>query len=642
MIDNFVHNNQQYFEGGKKQEFRKKRLVHFFATLQWVAQNREPNNTNLLFFSSYKHILKLFEDWKEPENKAYKIQEVNNTLKNCYQIHFEDKGFIVLFFDASQGKEIAQNEKEQGAYYELFWRDLPVLLITTYPSAGNGVNLFFYKDQEKTQKADFSNIHLLDSPYYFFNPIDYEKDNEQTKNEKIKANIYYLAKLEKNKIVSERQFKIYLNNIRSIDNFNNFYLSTPDGLSNRVSTYIQALGRIERVWEQMNTQFIRLEGEVYNQLENFATKDDFFTVFKRNEPYFSQNVKAMFVQILENKFGRGYQQRQLQWEGLKAINNRCVAEIKKLLAQLNSVRENKLPQERAIQIRKEWQNLRGYALKQSFAKLEEFENDKGVKIITETFEYKLFKKYACTFETELYDHKNKCLWIQRDTLNVVPREVNPDSSFGKWYLDSTFQNVQNNAILRGHFDLNQFEQGFSGKGIYFTPYFYQCILAGAIGEEAVKAVFEYEEISLTEKEIPNELFELIDLKVRDKNWYIDAKNYSEQTITHFQLAEDDYFFHPKLNEVNFREKAQAKLRKIVDFHKQNDCKIIYINAFGKGERPANYYDENFNDVGNSFKKAKIIVIQSMLKAEKSVKNDKNYSPNFQYFISELKNQLNNG
>jgi hypothetical protein len=648
LIDRFVHTSEQDFGVGKRQEYRKKRLIHFFATLQWVAENQEQNNTNLLFFSSYKQIFNsdktkksLFNNCKEPESNIYKITEISNSLRNCFQIHFDGKDFIVLFFDASQGKEIAQNEKEQNAYYELFWLGLPVLVITTYPSAGNGVNLFFYKDEEKTQKADFSNIHLLDSPYYFFNPIDHEKDNEQTKNEKIKSNIYYLAKLEKNKTISEKQFKTYLDNIRNIGNFNNFYISTPDGLSNRVATYIQALGRIERVWEQMNTQIIRLENEVYNQLEDFATKDDFIPIFKRNESYFSQNVKAMFTHILENKFGREYQQRQVQWEGLKAVNKRCIDEIGKLLVQLNLVRENKLPQERAMQIRKEWHNLREYALKQSFAKFEEFENDKGVKITDTTFEYKQFKKYTCTFETDLYDHKNKCLWIQKDTLNVVPREANPDSSFGKWDLDSAFLNVQNNAILRGHFDLNQFEQGFSGKGIYFTPYFYQCILAGAIGEEAVKAVFEHEKISVTEKEIPNELFELIDLKVEGKNWYIDAKNYSEQTITHFQLDENDDLFHPKLNEASFKQKAQEKLAKIIAFHGQDDCKIIYINAFGNGERPTSYYDENFNDIGNSFEKAKIIIIQSMLKVEKSVKNDKNYSPTFQYFISELKNQLNN-
>ncbi len=397
----------------------------------------------------------------------------------------------------------------------------------------------------------------------------------------------------------------------------------------------------------MNMQVIRLENEVYNQLEDFATKEDFVTVFKQNRPYFSENVKTLFNHILEKKFGREYQQRQVQWEGLKTTNNRCIAEIKKLLAQLNLVRENKLSQERARQIRKEWQNLREYALKQSFAKFEEIEidkktkNEKNVRVAMETFEYKLFKKYACTFETDLYDHKNKCLWVQKETLNIVTQEVNPDSSFGKWNLDGVFKNVRNNVILRGYFDLNQFEQGFSGKGIYFTPYFYQCILAGAIGEEAVKAVFQHEKISLTENEIANELFELIDLRIADKNWYIDAKNYSEQSITHFQLAEDDYFFHPKLNAESFKEKAQDKLGIITDFHQQDDCKIIYINAFGSGERPSNYYDENFNDVGNNFEKAKIIVIQSMLKAKKSVRGVKNYSPAFQYFISELKNQINN-
>lgn len=641
LINSFVQTHQQEFETGKKQEFRKNRLINFFATLQWIAERPALNNTNLLFFSSYKHILKLFENWKEPENKAYKIQKYISPLKNCFQIQFENKDFIVLFFDASQGKEIAQNGKEQHAYYGLFMLGLPVILITTYPSAGNGVNLYFYRDKEKIQKADFSNIHLLDAPYYFFNPID-EDDSEQNQNEKIKANIYYLAKLEKNKIISERQFKTYLNNVRHIDSFNNFYLSTSDGMANRVSTYIQALGRIERVWDQMNPQNICLEKEVYNQLEDFSIKDDFCAAFMRNEPYFSQNVKSLFNQIIQNKFGREYNQRQAQWEGLRSINDRCIVEMRKLLAQLNLVRENKLPTQRLIQIRKEWHNLREIALKQSFAKYEEVENEKGLKITHETFEYKLLRKYACTFETDLYDRKERCFWIQKDSLNIVPQAIKPDSTFVKWSLDNVFLNVQNNAILRGYFDLNQFEQGFSGKGLYFTPYFYQCVLAGAIGEEAVKAVFFHEKIDITETDIPNELFELIDLKIQGKNWYIDAKNYSEQTIMHFQLEEDDYFFHPKLNENSFVERAKTKWKTIMNFHQNHDCKIIFINAFGNGDRPVTYYDESFMNVDNNFEKAKIIIVQSMLKSVKSVRNDKNYSADFQYFIDKLKKQINNG
>lgn len=647
LIDNVAQSNPELFATGKKQEYRKKRLVHFFATLQWIAENQKTNNTNLLFFSSYKRILHIFKNVKEPESEVYYIQSIDNHLKNCYRITFCKKDFIVLFFNASQGKEIAQNEKEQNAYYELFWSGLPVLLVTTYPSAGNGINLFYYKNKKKKQKLDFANIHLLDSPFYFFSPIDYENDTEQEKNEKIKANIYYLAKLEKNKIISPRQFKVYLDRVRRIDTFNGFYLSTPDGLFNRVATYIQALGRIERIWEQMDNQVIRLDSEVYNHLEDFATKDKFYSIFTRNEPYFSQNVKTMFSHIIKNKFGRQQQQRRYQWEGLKTINNKCIKSISIFLAQLNLLRENKLSTEKAQKIRKEWQRLREFALKQSFAKYEEIEIDKktknntDVKITVETFEYKLLKKYGCIFETDLYDHRNKCLWLQENTNNIGNPRQNLDSSFYAWNLDSVFLNVQNNSILRGYFDLNGYEQGFIGKGIYFTPYFYQCVLAGAIGEEAVKAVFEKEKINLNEKEIINELFELIDLKIEGKNWYIDAKNYSEETITNFQLQEDDYFYRPNLNEEAFREKAQKKLDKITEFNNNKGCKLIYINAFGSGDRPTYYYDELFNEINNSFDKAKIIVCQSMLKTGKSKRGETNYSSGFQYFISELKNQITN-
>ena len=432
-----------------------------------------------------------------------------------------------------------------------------------------------------------------------------------------------MAKLEKNKVITEKEFRIYLKKIRRIEDFNKFYTTTEDGLSNRVATYIQALGRVERVWEKMDNQVIRLEREVYNHLEDFATQEDNWRNFEKNKPYFSQNVGDMFTQIIENKLGREQRQRHYQWEGLKDINERCRTEIQKLLSKLNLVRANKITPEKAKQIRQEWQDLRELALKQSFSKYEE---------------NTLLKDYYCTFETDDYDHRNKCLWIQKDTQNIVPYEVNPDSSFYSWTLDAIYQNITNNSVLRGHFDLNHYEQGFSGKGHYFTPYFYQSILAGAIGEEAVKAIFEKENINLSSDEIDNTLFELIDLKVESKAWYIDAKNYSEQTITHFQLDETDYFYHPKLNQENFKGKAQVKLAKINQFHENSsDCKIIYINAFGNSERPTHYYDENFNDIGINFQKAKIIIIQSMLKTGKSVRGDRNYSQDFQHFISELKN-----
>lgn len=625
LIGNVVHTNQELFGKSIQEEYRKKRLHIFFATLQWVKENKISNNSNLLFFSSYKHILYFFEQVREPENGIYAIQKINNSLKNCYKITYQEQDFIVLFLDASQGKEIAKFEENKEDYYNLFLRNIPVLLITTYASAGNGVNLFYYADQQKTHKKDFANIHLLDSPFYFFNPIDKQNDTEQEKSEKIKSNIYYLAKLEKNKVITEKQFRIYLNKIRDIDDFNSLYLSTHDGLANLVATYIQALGRIERVWQQMDNQIIRLEREVYNNLQSFATEEANWQNFERNKPYFSQNVGALFQQIVENKFGREQRQAHHQDEHLRESNDKCKAEIKILLAKLNLVRTNKLPEDKILAIRQEWNELRQLALQQRFSEYESVQ---------------LLKKYHCTFNTEYYDHQRKCLWIQAQTQNILPYQINPDSSFYPWKLDSIFQNIVNSQILKNYFDYNRYEQGFRGKGIYFTPYFYQCILAGAIGEEAVKAIFEYEQINLSEKEIDNSLFELIDLKIENKTWYIDAKNYSEQTITNFQLDENDELYHPKLNEDTFKQKAQEKLAKISNFHtNQTDCKIIYINVFGTDERPIGYYDEHFNEVGINFEKAKIIVVQSMLNKGKSKKNDNNYSQGFGNFISQIKKQL---
>ncbi len=632
-LENIIYTTKDkddFWGAGKAKEYRKKRVEHFFATLQWVKENKISNNSNLLFFSSYKHILYFFEQVREPENEIYTIKIIDNALKNCYTINFQEQDFIILFLDASQGKEIAKFEKNKEAYYDLFLKNLPVLLVTTYPSAGNGVNLFYYSDKQKTQKKDFANIHLLDSPFYFFSPINKDNDTEQEKIEKIKSNIYYLAKLEKNKVITEKQFKIYLNKIRNINDFNDFYLNISDGLSNLVATYIQALGRIERVWTQMDNQVIRLEREVYNNLESFATNEEDWRIkqnFETNKAYFSQNVSIIFQQIAGNKLSRVQKLAHYQDEHLKESNNKCKAEIKTLLAKLNLVRTNKLPEEKLLAIRQEWNELRQLALQQRFSIYEDNQ---------------LLKKYHCIFHTEYYDHQRKCLWIQAQTQNIVPYEVNPDSSFYPWKLDSIFQNIVDSQILKNYFDYHRYEQGFSGKGIYFTPYFYQCILAGAIGEEAVKAIFENEQINISEKEIDNTLFELIDLKIENKEWYIDAKNYSEQTITNFQLDENDELYHPKLNEETFKRKAQEKLAKIANFHTNKiDCKIIYINVFGTDERPIGYYDEYFNEVGISFEKAKIIVVQSMLNKEKAKKNDKNYSQGFDNFISQLKKQLEN-
>lgn len=630
LIKNEVQVEEEIFGQGSQKEYRTKRVEHFFVTLEWV--NNQPNtSTNLLFFSSYKQILYFFQKVQKPVTKVYSIEKIDNNLSQCYSISYENQNYIVLFLDAAQGKEIAQFEKHKEDYYKLFRANKPVIVVTTYASAGNGVNLFYYADEAKTQKKDFNNIHLLDSPYYYFNKIE-PNDTEQEQREKIKANIYHLAKLEKAKIISEAQFKTYLNNIRNIDTINGSYHKTADALYNKVATYIQAIGRIERSWNKAEDQVIRLEREVYNVLEDFCKVDNGEAKrnrqkYLKNLPYYSWNVAQMFEQIIVKKTERNLQISHYQEESLQEINNRCKRKIKKLVELLELVRQNKLPKKRLDEIRKEWNTLRKVALGQNYTKATR----------------KLLRKYSCIFDTNYYDYENKSLFIQNNTLNIVPRSLLPDSSFYEWKLDKIYQNVINHPVVREHFDYNRFEYGFLGGNPLFTPYFYQCILAGAIGEEAVKAIFHKESILLSEQEIDNTLFELTDLKISGKPWYIDAKNYSEQTIQHFQILDKtDHFYHPKLNEEYFKPKAIEKWQKIKMFHQDANAKLIYINAFSNIERPIQFFDENFNVISGNFIDAKIIVVPSMIKKGKAEKGKgKHYVKGFPTFLSQIKKQLQN-
>lgn len=632
VVRNEVKCNEDLFENGDKKKYRMKRVQSFFSTLEWVISNTSKDNTNLLFFNSYKHILHFFEKVQTPESDVYQIQPLESSLENVYQISYTGRDCIVLFLDASQGKQIAKFEESKTAYYELFHLGNPVILITTYASAGNGVNLYYYSDTTKKERRDFSNIHLLDAPFYFFSPIN-SIDTNQSKNSIIKSNIYYLSKLEKNKIISENEFKIYLNKIRNISDFNSIYLKTGDGLFNRVATYIQAIGRIERTWMNMNNQIVRVDRDVYNDLEDFCKKSDeekiqYTTQYLKNKPYFSYNISQIFEQIIAKKTDRVLTISDYQEEHLYTQNQKCRDEIKRLVAKLNLIRSNRISEEKATEIIEEWNKLRDIALKQSFSEKENIQ---------------LLKKYYCVFETEYYDYKNKSLWFQEKTLNIVPKEANPDSSFIQWEIDKIFRNVLQSPIVRNHFDLKRFEYGFISHKRFFTPYFYQSILAGAIGEEAVKAVFEEEKVRLNSGEIDNSLFELIDLKVAGKPWYIDAKNYSEYTISHYEITdENDALYHPKLNSNTFKTKAKTKFSTINTFHnKDRACKLIYINAFGLNDRPISYFDESFNDVGKDLRSAQIIVIQGMLNKEIQLDN-KNYCDDFSHFINELKIILKNG
>lgn len=630
--------HEQGFGGQNK--YRINRVKHFFATLLWISEYRDQEtlktDTHLLFFNSYKQIQYLFTHHQgENEDGLFRIERIENDSQGTqrvfqyYTIALEGQAFIIIFYNAEQAKQIEREEAIKQHYHRLFWQGLPVLLVTTYASAGNGVNLQYYPDEqskladltanETTRQIDFKNIHLLDSPYFYFGRVEAEH-TEQEHDAIIKQNIWYLAKLHTAKIITEEDFRNRLSNLRD-RGLSSWYLSpspgnpkkTKDAVLNQLATFIQSLGRIERVWQPMEDQVIRMRREVYNVFDTFCNKPAYERIRERRQGIISNNLHSVFQHITKAAEQREKALERYKEEYMAAINQQNKAAIRSLLDKVAAFRQGFHNTSK-----EDWIALRQAALKHDF-------------------QHEKLRGYHCLFETIYYD-KGK-LYINRD-LEIVPHTL-WDSAFTPWELDALYAPILKNEIIRRYFEKRGYELGFNNTtNQFFTPYFYQAILAGAIGEEAIQAILRDKGISLADDEIPDALFEIADTKIQGKPYYIDCKNYSEETLKGFELSPADPGWRPKLNSEDFQELAQKKLREIQEVHatKTEKCKLIYLNFIGSDERGKAYYDSQFHDVGNDFQAARFIVIQGVIQQDENGEYNA-MNQGFELFLRDLGKEM---
>lgn len=617
------------FEKGEKKRHRANRVRHFFNTLSWMLNERKDKiktDTHLLFYNSFRQIEAILENYKEVEDEDINELQVEgkggDLLFKYYEVSLDAQPFIVILYNAEKAKEIQSTDKSLEEYFKLFWEEKPVILVTTFPSAGNGVNLQYYSSEDKYKDSksepdkDFQGIHLLDTPYYFFSPIKPNHQTIQEQNAIIKANIYRLSKLQKSDILSRGRFTSFLSNIRNSYLFNNFYRNTDDALLNQIAVFIQAIGRIERVWESMENQVICMTVEIYGLFESFLQHSD----YQKAEPFFSHNLLQLF-QAVDKDLIKQRVKLDISTDDINALNEKCRNNLKSMLADHEKLRKDVFKNDRskAKEIRSQWENLRRLALEHAFYETDDEAPDS------------LLYESSAIFETEYYDYINKGIWINGDK-EIAPHHL-VNSTYKLWNLDAIYRIIREHKVVRGHFEHQHYQLGFKGKSKYFGPYFYQSILVGAIGEEVVKAVF-HKHIPLNEDEIPDSLFEVADTKIEGKAWYIDSKNYSEYTVANFSISESDPLYHPKLNDSYFKKRALEKLQLIKATYPDEDCKLIYINVFGN-DSPKRYLDGNFENVHNDFDKAEIIIIQGVI--NRTEKNE--YCQDFESFFQHLKNQF---
>ncbi len=136
-------------------------------------------------------------------------------------------------------------------------------------------------------------------------------------------------------------------------------------------------------------------------------------------------------------------------------------------------------------------------------------------------------------------------------------------------------------------------------------------------------------------ELQDTLFEIADLKIAGRAWYIDCKNYSERTLDNFHVTPDDPAWRPKLNDNDFKHLAHRKLMAVQDVHgQQADCRLIFLNLASSDDWKRIYFDADFDEV-RTFEDASIVVVPGVVQRE----NPGEYTDAFVSFFDHMYNAM---
>ncbi|MEO1255681.1 MAG: hypothetical protein AAFY41_12490 [Bacteroidota bacterium] len=357
-----------------------------------------------------------------------------------------------------------------------------------------------------------------------------------------------------------------------------------------MATYIQAMGRIERVWREVVNQNVFMNWDVFNDFATFYIDESYYEIQEKRKNRISNNLLGLISQVKDQARKINRQAKRRAEAGLTSQEAKCRSSIHELLKQLERYRSGADTEAKDI-----WLRLRKSALRHDFAD-------------------EVLNEYHATFSSTFYE--NGLLYIDQE--NRVYHHNLRIPTARRWRLNSVYDVIKENNIISRHFLNRGYELEFSqSTNFFFTPYFYQAILVGAIGEEAIEVLLK-SNLVLLDDDIPHELFELADIKIADKPWYIDCKNYSERTLDQFPLDEDDPAYHPSLSEKTFEAKVRSKLRRIRAYHQneQDNCKLIYLNLVSSEHRSLRYINSSNYEENTTFDEADVIIVQGILHPDK--------------------------
>ncbi|MDO7846998.1 hypothetical protein Q5H92_11565 [Hymenobacter sp. M29] len=617
-----AHADPEYFgKNAGTLSHRLRRVQHVFGLLARLAAQSPAElaagPTHLVFLSSLRQVQRLLDRGDEdgwfgatphPATGDKNLRIYNVWCRDETRQHRVE--CTVSLYNAEFGKKLSDDPILNEQYNALFWAGRPVVVITTYPSAGNGVNLQYYQTpadyeaERSAGKRDFQFLHLLEAPYYYFSGVK-PQDNAIEQHAAIKRDVYGALKLLYAKRLTAGQAGGLLGQIRLLNRFNPEYLHTTDGVLNQFSVLVQALGRIERVWQAMPEQRLYLDRDVYGVLARVAAEPELAAERESYLRYASGNMQTLLAAI-EHDEKKKRKAVEDDLHDLRRTNDAARDAIHRLVLELEHFKRTG-----EGDARQRWQWLRDDVLRHDLPR-----PLRSGETLPDKPRPNQLARIRGTFRSE-YAREGKLLI--NSELHLAPPGTN-SPEFHSWDLNAAYHpvNSQLNSPLAKHFRARGYELAFVESGTYLLPYVYQSILIGAIGEEVIEAVLKHNHIKrviATSEAVPDAVFEVADLKLESRPIYIDCKNYGGRTLRQFALPPDDPFYHPNLNEPHFRERMVSKWQQLshaTPGTAADPCRLVVMNLRHDEESVLGYYDEHFERV-SGWAQARIVVLTGTLK-----------------------------
>jgi hypothetical protein len=628
-----AHADPAYF--GKKAgalSHRLGRVQHVFGLLARLAA-QDPAElaagpTHLVFLSSLRQVQRLLDAGGDEDGwfGATRHPAAGDKNLRIYDVWCRDEtrqhrvACTVALYDARFGQELRTDPTLHAQYNALFWAGRPVVVITTYPSAGNGVNLQYYRraidfetrhDETRRDdgKRDFQFLHLLEAPYYYFSGVEPQATASE-QHAAIKRDVYGVLKLLYAKRLTTAQASGLLGQIRQLNRYNAEYLHTTDGVLNQFSVLVQALGRIERVWQPMPAQRLYLARDVYGVLARVAADPALAAERENYLRYASGNMQTLLPAI-EHKEKKDRKDADGESHDLRRANDAARDAIHRLVLELEHFKRTG-----EGDVRQRWQWLRDDVLRHDLPR-----PLRPGEALADKPRPNQLARIRGTFRSD-YLREGKLL-INHEMHLVPPGTHSPE--FRPWDLNAAYRpvNSQLGSPLATHFRVRGYELAFVESGTYLLPYVYQSILVGAIGEEVIEAVLKSRHIKATSAAVPDAVFEVADLRLENRPIYIDCKNYGNRTLRQFPLPPDDPFYHPNLNEAHFKERMVSKWRQLsqaTPTTPADPCRLVVMNLRHDEDSALGFYDEHFERVPD-WAAARIVVLTGTLKPDPADADD---------------------